>query len=295
MTVMPLEQLQAAPLCLAPASAFSIEQLTAAYNQTRVDYLVPMPMNAARLAEYIRWYDVDLDRSVVATEGEEILGLGMLGVRCSRAWATRLGVLPSTRRRGIGEHLTRALLTHADQLGIDLTILEVIKNNQPAHALFRKLGFREVRELFVLLRPPGPPADVPPAEVCWLERADGLTLLQLRPEPQAWTNQIESFQNAQQVSGLVLTLPGGERGWLVFQWQKFIIQRLALMTELGDPRVVGSALLAHLYRRYPLVDSHVENIPLDDAHLPAFYAAGFVESFRRIEMHRRQFPLRDSK
>lgn len=31
---------------LIPTSQFTIEQLTAIYNQTRVDYLVPMPMNA---------------------------------------------------------------------------------------------------------------------------------------------------------------------------------------------------------------------------------------------------------
>jgi len=67
------------PFQLAPASRFTIEQLTAAYNQTRVDYLVPMPMNAARLAEYIQHYDVDLERSAVALADEQMLGLGMLG------------------------------------------------------------------------------------------------------------------------------------------------------------------------------------------------------------------------
>src|SRR5450756_913907 len=71
-------------LQLVPASSFSIHQLVAAYNQTRVDYLVPMPMNAARLAEYIHVYDVDLDRSQVAVEGDQILGLAMLGVRPGR-------------------------------------------------------------------------------------------------------------------------------------------------------------------------------------------------------------------
>ena len=51
---------------LIPASQFTIEQLAAIYNQTRVDYMVPMPMNAARLAEYIATYDVKLEHSLVA-------------------------------------------------------------------------------------------------------------------------------------------------------------------------------------------------------------------------------------
>jgi hypothetical protein len=57
---------------LIPARAFSYEELTEAYNNTRVDYLVPMPMNAARLREYVETYDVDMDSSVVAVDGNEI-------------------------------------------------------------------------------------------------------------------------------------------------------------------------------------------------------------------------------
>ena len=60
---------------LVPASHFTIEQLTAIYNQTRVDYLVPMPMNAARLSEYIRTYDVDLKHSLVALQDDQLLAL----------------------------------------------------------------------------------------------------------------------------------------------------------------------------------------------------------------------------
>src|SRR3974377_2303179 len=93
---------------LVPASSFSMDQLVAAYNQTRVDYLVPMPMNAARLAEYVHMYDVDLARSQVAVDGDHILGLAMLGVRPGQTWITRLGVLPVKRRRGGGEALMRA-------------------------------------------------------------------------------------------------------------------------------------------------------------------------------------------
>ena len=49
-----------------PAERFSMQELTELYNQTRVDYLVPMPMNADRLAEYIRDFDIDLAHSCVA-------------------------------------------------------------------------------------------------------------------------------------------------------------------------------------------------------------------------------------
>ncbi len=271
---------------LVPASSFSTEQLVAAYNQTRVDYLVPMPMNAARLAEYIHIYDVDLDRSQVAVDGDQILGLAMLGVRPGRTWITRLGVLPIKRRRGTGEALMRALLDATDQLRINCTSLEVIKHNTPAHTLFLKLGFSETRELLILRRPPGPPAEIPAAEVAWLDRAEALALLAARPAAPAWTNETRSFANIENTLGLSLRLPDGSTGWLVFERQKFVLSHFVMQTVQGDAVTVCRALLAHLYQRYPDLDTHTENIPVDDPHLPAFFETRFVESFRRIEMQR---------
>ena len=273
-------------LQIVPASSFSIHQLVDAYNQTRVDYLVPMPMNAARLAEYVHIYDVDLDSSWVAVAGDQILGLAMLGVRSGRTWITRLGVLPVKRRRGVGEALMRALLDAAHQLRINYTVLEVIKHNTPAHTLFLKLGFVETRELLILRRPPGPPAEVPSAEVSWLERAEALALLDSRPASPAWTNDTRSLANIEHMLGLTVSLPDGSSGWLVFEHQKFILSHFIMQTSQGDRAALGRAALAHLYQRYPDLDTHAENIPVDDPHLPAFFDTRFVESFRRIEMVR---------
>lgn len=94
---------EATELVLHRASEFTFEELTHAYNQTRIDYIVPMPMNVRRLQEYVHNYDVDMDRSVVAMSDGHILGISMLGVRPGRCWSTRLGVLPVKRRRGTGE------------------------------------------------------------------------------------------------------------------------------------------------------------------------------------------------
>jgi hypothetical protein len=68
-------------MIILPASEFSLDDLTAAYNQTRTDYLIPMPMNPARMQEYIALYDIDLSESCVALTGQSIVGLGMLGLR----------------------------------------------------------------------------------------------------------------------------------------------------------------------------------------------------------------------
>ena len=271
---------------LIPASHFSIDELAAIYNQTRVDYMVPMPMNTARLAEYISVYDVDLQNSLVAMQGDVMRGVAMLGVREDRAWITRLGVIPTTRRTGVGEALMLGLLEQAERLGIQFDMLEVIKNNTPAHKLFLKLGFYEVGELLVLRRSPVPPPDPVVADAQRLDRGESLILVGRDRGTQPWTNQSESLFNAQEISGLYLTLAEGSRGWLVYQRQKFTLTRFIYKTESGDPVKMAYAFLSHLHQQYPRLDTQLENIQVNDPHLPAFYKMGYVESFRRIEMWR---------
>lgn len=275
---------------LVPASRYTIDDLTAIYNQTRVDYLIPMPMNAARLAEYVQSYDVNLDHSMVASEDGQLRGVAMLGVRAERTWVTRLGVIPSTRRGGVGEALTRSLLERSEAMGIDFTMLEVIKNNTPAHQLFLKLGFYEVGELLILRRSPTshtkPLVEPVVADARRLERYEALDLIGYDRGTQPWTNQSESLSHAHDISGLYLTLPNGSRGWLVYQRQKFMLTHFIYKTEEGNPAEVAYAFLSHLHHQYPRLDTHIENIQVNDPHLPGFYKMGYVESFRRIEMWR---------
>jgi ribosomal protein S18 acetylase RimI-like enzyme len=269
---------------LLPASQYTVEELTNAYNQTRVDYMVPMPMNAARLAAYVKTYDVDMERSWIAVDGNEILGLAMLGVRPGRTWITRLGVLPVRRRRGAGEALVLALLEGTRQLGRPLSILEVIKGNFPALQLFLKVGFRQTRELVVLRRPPGLPTLSPVHKAVWLEKEEALDRLCTQPVRPAWTNELESYINAGEAQGLEVNLGYSGHGWLVFRRQKFMLSHFVFHTETGDPEAVTTALVMNLYNRFPHIDTYIENVPANDPHLPALMQMGFFEVFRRVEM-----------
>jgi ribosomal protein S18 acetylase RimI-like enzyme len=273
------------PLKLAPTSQFTYEELTQAYNQTRVDYIVPMPMNAARLREYVHCYDVDLEASAVVIEDDQILGLAMLAMRPGHAWITRLGVLPVKRKRGSGQLLMEYLITQARRLRVAYVLLEVIKNNMPAHRLFRKLGFRELRELMIIRRPPGPPPDeVPPYTVQTLDYHQTVGLLHQRSSAPSWLDETPSLINAGNLKALRVQLESGERGWLVYQVTVFQLGRLVLQTEVGDPYRVGLVLAHALHTRHPATDTKSENMPVDDPHWPALQHMGYLESFRRIEM-----------
>jgi ribosomal protein S18 acetylase RimI-like enzyme len=276
---------EAARVEVVPASSFTLEELVAAYNQTRVDYIVPMPMSAARLHEYVHKYDVDLERSAVALEDGHILGLAMLGVRAGRSWITRMGVLPPKRRRGTGQRLAEHLIAQSLDLEVPYIIIEVIKHNEPAHQLFRKLGFRETRELLIIRRPPGPPAfDVGPYVAQALDYHQALELLHKRRNTPAWLNETESLKNAGNLAGLHVALENGDWGWVVYQETIFQLGHLVLQTEAGDPHRVGLALIHALHTRHPATDTKSENLHADDPHWPAMQEAGYIESFRRIEM-----------
>lgn len=271
-----------------PAGQFSWEELTDAYNQTRIDYIVPMPMNVARLREYARFYDINLDASVVAIEDDQILGLAMLGVRPRHTWPTRLGVLPISRQRGLGRRLMEYLIAQSAQLGAEYMILEVIKGNEPAWQLFKKLGFNETRELLILRRPPGPPAPagnpIPSYSTAPLPYHQLVELLEQRRSVPSWLDETPSLQNMGNLSGLSVELADGSRGWIIYRSTAFQLSHLALETQVGDPREVGRALLHALHTRHPAQDTNTENVPADDPHLSAFRDLNYIESFRRIEM-----------
>jgi ribosomal protein S18 acetylase RimI-like enzyme len=141
-----------------PANLYNFKQLADLYNRTRVDYIVPMPMNAKRMADYVLDYDVCLEASVIALNSDRTeSGLGMVSFRESRGWITRLGIIPELRKQRLGHFLMEWMLDQAGIRGIEEVQLEVIKGNMPAHSMFIKFGFQETRELLVIRRPPGSP------------------------------------------------------------------------------------------------------------------------------------------
>jgi ribosomal protein S18 acetylase RimI-like enzyme len=272
----------------APASRYSYAELADIYNQTRVDYIVPMPMNARRMEQYITSYNIDLDASVIAFDDSGLMaGIGMLGLRGSRAWITRLGVLPDRRRHHLGRFLTGALLDAAAARGARLVQLEVIKGNIPAHRLFLKLGFLETRELLVVRRPPGKPAvsdPAPGAQVTPLAAAEIVELLAARSSGASWIDETPSLLQAGSLKGLRVELRSGAAGWVIFQQTPFQLGYIVLHTPPPARDTLALALLYHLHAAYPLQDTKVENIAALDLRWPQFQQMGYVETFRRIEM-----------
>jgi ribosomal protein S18 acetylase RimI-like enzyme len=279
---------------LIPADQFTFEQLTAAYNQTRVDYLVPMPMNVARLHEYVTVYDVDLAASCVVMDDGNVLGLGMLGVRQGRGWITRLGVLPAGRRRGTGSRIMEWLLDSASRRRLPTVWLEVIVGNEPAHQLFCKHGFEATRELVVARRPPNPNAVFLGSgnrtetilSVTDLDHQQLLHRWSRRRQQPNWINERETMAHLPNLIASMVELESGGRGWASYQAGLLQLTRINVEVTAGEPRAVTAAILQRVHRRHANLDAVLENQPGDDPTWFGFEDAGYFESFRRLEMVR---------
>ena len=281
----PLDLNSQMPIKLVTAEKYTIDQLTNAYNQTRVDYMVPMPMNVARLAEYIHLYEIDLSQSLVALVNGNIVGLGMLGLREKRSWITRLGVVANQRAQGIGQALMEGLIANSDALEKDTIMLEVIVGNIPALRLFDKLGFKEHSELLVLRRAPELVAK-PTSKIYPMDKGNIFYCLKNRKGFQAWTNQVESLYRAKGIHGFQIYTPSGGHGTIVYQRTMFNLSRIMFETEGDDEEGIMFELLQHLHHQHPDLDTYTENIPVEDHRVQAFYRIGYFDVFRRIEMHR---------
>lgn len=277
---------------LVKATKFTLQELADAYNETRIDYIIPMPMTVERLRTYIEVYDVDLSGSCAAVRDGEILGIGMLGVREGRGWVTRLGVLPSGRRQGVGRNIMAFLLDAAAARNLPVVWLEVIEGNNPAHELFNRLNFQETRELLVTRRPPAF-REIAPGEV--VERPNvrnvrtmsheaTLELLAQRNDDPNWLNQTESLQHVSELSALVVDTEDGGHGWVTYKTSLLRLTRIVVNVTQGDPAGVTAAVLQTLHEFYPTQDAIAENIPEDDPKWPGFLQVGYFEAFRRIEM-----------
>lgn len=277
---------------LVTADRFTIQELTNAYNRTRVDYIVPMPMNIARLREYIYLYDVDLSASWVAVNNDKVLGLGMLGIRGDRGWITRIGVLPSGRRQGIGRAITDRLLASAVERSLRIIWLEVIQGNVPAHQLFLTSGFVPTRELVVARRAPDlsrhheNPGAEPGADmtITSLDRRDTLQLLDQRKERPNWLNETESMANLDALAGLKVDLGPRGSGWVAFQPAPIQLAHIVVEVLQGDPSHVAGTVLNILHQRHAKQDAVMENLPASDPVWLGFETAGYFDAFRRLEM-----------
>ena len=81
---------------------------------------------------------------VVALDGDQVVGYVGSQSSCDETDIMNIAVHPDWRRRGIAEQLIDSLILELKKRGSHALMLEVRDSNEPAIALYEKLGFRQV-------------------------------------------------------------------------------------------------------------------------------------------------------
>jgi GNAT superfamily N-acetyltransferase len=236
------------------------ELFTAAYE----GYLVPMHVDETALAWMQEKFDFDLDASRVACLEGEPVGLANLAVRDRDAWIGGVGVVPSSRRAGVGEALMRALHDQARSRDVERVWLEVIVENSGAFALYEKLGYESVQDVEVWTLPGvGVDGDRAGREV---PATEAKAKLPERHEP--WQRADGTLAHYDDVCGLVT-----DSGAMLFCVRK----TAQLQQYAGEPEPLLQALRT-------FGDVYILNLPVGDPAAHVLRELGGSVAVRQHEM-----------
>jgi GNAT superfamily N-acetyltransferase len=150
----PQTHARAGALRLVRARSLDPAELVRVFNLGFSDYLMPMQMDEAGLADHIANNDIDLECSRVAVDVEPV-GFALAARRGTEAWIGGMGTSPPYRRIGLGARTLRAATDAVAAAGVDTVWLEVLDGNVAAIALYERLGFERVRHLEIWSLAPG--------------------------------------------------------------------------------------------------------------------------------------------
>ena len=275
------------------AEHLSSAELAELFNRGYEGYLVPLRLTEEAFLSTVRLQDVRLDSSCVLLDGGDPVAFAMLAVRGRTGWIGGMGVIATARGRGLGRVAMQAVLERAAALGLESVDLEVLEENAWASRIYEALGFRDVRLLDVLERPPGSvpapgsyattPLEVPEAldaHARWCALRPPWQRAQVVLERAAPMLTAEGVRRDGRLVGAVVYRRDGER-----------LPLLAHSAEGGDDEVLGDLVFA-VCAKHSDAKGIFLNVPEDDPGRGALARAGFEVRLRQREM-RATAPFRE--
>ncbi|HXQ35085.1 MAG TPA: GNAT family N-acetyltransferase, partial [Anaerolineales bacterium] len=216
------------------------------------DYQVSLQMTEEQFERRIQRDGVELELSVGAFDGEQMIGFYMNARGPwhgkETAYDAGTGVIPSHRRQGVAKDLFEFLTPQLKEHGITQYLLEVLISNERAVSLYRKLGFEEIRSLAVLRsnEPMKPLSDVEGVSLRRLEEPDWDVFCAYWDREPTWQNSndaVERIRNHCEIVGAFVDERCVGYG-IVFKPSRILMQ-LAVAQEFRR-RGIGRRLLAVL-------------------------------------------------
>ena len=263
------------------ATSVSLEELADAFNEAFAGYFYPQQKTAASLAQRVRHEQLALQHSLLAFEGEEFVGLALLGLRGAKGWCGGFAVVPERRGRGLASELMNEFMARARSCGVKKLSLEVLARNIPARRLYERAGMRVTRDLLIMERSA---EIVSPRTLKELKEAEPPLLLRhferLHTEPPAWQRDLASLLVMDSVRGLYLGDKFAPAAYALFIARPdSIIHLIDLAATDNDYANALCARIIELPGKLKII-----NEPEGSQFVAALMSNGFQETDRQHEM-----------
>lgn len=254
------------------------------------DYQIDMQMSDEQFRQRVVRDRVELESSAGAFDGDRMIGFYMNGRGAwdgkQTAYDAGTGVVPDYRRRGVAEELFDFMVPQLKERGITQYLLEVLTSNERAVALYRKIGFEEVRRLAVLrskamMKTSG---DVPGVSIRRLEEPDWDVFCAYWDGKPSWQSSIEAVESIRDQREIVGAFADEQCvGYGIVHQPSGLLMQLAVAPAFRR-RGIGRTILAALSGEGIL---KVNNVDEELKGTLAFFKAnGFEIVLRQFEMMR---------
>ena len=127
----------------------NFEEIYKAFSNAFSDYIEPFELNIYQLKHMIERRGCNFDLSFGAFNGNELIGLTLNGIDNWNgkltAYDTGTGIVKEYRKKGIATKMFNESLPILRKNGIEQYLLEVICSNTSAFDLYKKAGFKVIR------------------------------------------------------------------------------------------------------------------------------------------------------
>lgn len=249
------------------------------------DYQVDMQMSREQFEQRITRDGVQLEISAGAFDDGKMVGFYMNGAGSwqgkQTAYDAGTGVIPEYRGGGVGKELFAFVVPRLKEIGIAQYLLEVLSENEPAVALYRKLGFVETRVLAVLRsdEPVSRFDELPDVSIRAVEKPDWRLFESFWDGYPSWQNSSAAVERAGAIMGAYVD--GNCIGYGVVFRPSGNLMQLAVAREYRR-RGIGSRILAALSPNEALKVNNIDEKLIGT--LAFFEANKFKIALKQYEM-----------
>jgi len=253
------------------------------------DYEVDMQISREEFEQRLVRDGVRLEISAGAFDQGRIVGfyINALGEWQGKqtAYDAGTGVIPAYRRQGIAEELFKFMVPYLKEDSVEQYLLEVLTGNQRAVALYRKLGFVDIRRFAVFRRSEPLPSGAEP-EIRRVDRPNWELFKTFWDGHPSWQNSINDVERVANESVVVCAYVDEKCVGYGVAFKPWASLMQLAVAPAHRRKGIGSRILSVLQREVSATKSlKVNNIDKELKGTIAFYEAnGFKMVLEQHEM-----------